>query len=103
MASDSLPGLSSGFRRSVRSQRESEDSLTCRENLFRLLAEDFLGFLHQSVFAKLSIILVRLANAILESLGFPVYVCEWVRVLLIFHDVPPLTRILLFGASVPTR
>ena len=42
--------------------------------LFRLFAENFLGFLHQSAFAKLRIILVRFASAILESLSFPVYV-----------------------------
>ena len=66
----------------------------------RLCVEDFLGFLHQSAFAKLSIILVRFASPILESLSFPVYVYEWVCVLLIFHDVLPLTRILLFGASI---
>ena len=66
----------------------------------RLCVEDFLGFLHQSAFAKLSIILVRFASAILESLSFPVYVYEWVGVLMIFHDVLPLTRILLFGASI---
>lgn len=53
-----------------------------------LLVEDFLGFLHQSAFAKLRIILVRFASAILESLSFPVYVFEWVCILLIFHDVP---------------
>ena len=40
----------------------------------RLFAGDFLGSLHRSAFAKLSIILVRFANAILESLSFPVYV-----------------------------
>jgi hypothetical protein len=45
--------------------------------LFRLFSEDFLGFLHQSTFAKLSIILVRFASAILESLSFSVYVFEW--------------------------
>ncbi len=66
----------------------------------RLFVEDFLGFLHRSAFAKLSIILVRFASAILESLSFPVYVYEWVGVLLIFHDVLPLARILLFGASI---
>jgi hypothetical protein len=70
-------------------------ALTCRENLFRLFAEDFLGFLHQSAFAKLSIILVRFANAILESRSFPVYIYEWICVLLIFHDVSPVNRILL--------
>ena len=54
-----------------------------------MFVEDFLGFLHQSAFAKLRIILVRFTSAILESLSFPVYVFEWVCVLLIFHDVSP--------------
>jgi hypothetical protein len=62
--------------------------------LVRLSVNDSLEFLLQPDFAKLSIIHVRFAGAILESLSFPVYVCEWVRVLLIFHDVSPLTRIL---------
>ena len=68
-----------------------------------MFVEDFVGFLHQSAFAKLRIILVRFASAILESLDSLVYVYEWVGVLPIFHDVSPLTRILLFGASLPTR
>jgi len=63
----------------------------------RLFVEDFLGFLHQFALAKFSIILVRFASAILESFSFSVYVFEWVCVLLIFHDVSPQTRILLFG------
>jgi hypothetical protein len=63
-----------------------------------MFVEDFLGFLHQSAFAKLRIILVRFTSAILESLSFPVYVFEWVCVLLIFHDVSPMTPILLVGA-----
>jgi hypothetical protein len=65
----------------------------------RLFAEDFLGFLNRSAFAKLRITLVRFASAILESLNFLVYVYEWVCVLLIFHDALPLTRILLFETA----
>jgi hypothetical protein len=42
--------------------------------------------------------IVRFASAVLESLSFPVYDYEWVCVLLIFHDISPLTWILLFGA-----
>jgi hypothetical protein len=53
----------------------------------RLFAEHFLGFLHQSAFAKLGLIPVCLANAIPESLGFVMYVCEWVYVLPVFHGV----------------
>jgi len=50
---------------------------------------DLFGFLRQPAFAKLSIILVHFASAILESLGFPVYVFEWVCVRLIFHGISP--------------
>jgi len=52
-------------------------------------------FLHQPAFAKLCIVLVGFASAILESLNFGVYLCESVSVLLIVHDVSLQTRILL--------
>jgi hypothetical protein len=52
------------------------------------------GFLNRFAFAKLTIILVRCSNAILDSLDFLMYVCERVCVRLIVHDVSPLTRIL---------
>jgi hypothetical protein len=59
-------------------------------------APDYLGSLPRislasctNLLAKLRIILVRFASAILESLSFPVYVFEWICVLLIFHDVSP--------------
>jgi hypothetical protein len=55
----------------------------------RPFGNDFLGLLHQPVFAKLGIMFVRFASAILESLGFPVYVYKWVCVSLIFHGVHP--------------
>jgi hypothetical protein len=56
--------------------------------------DGFLGFPYLSVFAKLSIVLVCLANEILENLDFPMYFCELVCVLLIVHDASPPTRIL---------
>ena len=67
--------------------------------LGRLFVDKLLGFLHQPVLAKLSIALVRLPNAILESLNFFVYVYESICVRLILHDTLPLTRILLFEAA----
>ena len=63
------------------------------------MPRDFLSFLHQSAFAKVSITLVRFPKAILESLDFVVDVFEWVYVLRVFHDVSPLARILLVGAG----
>jgi hypothetical protein len=63
-------------------------------------AEEFLGFLHQSAFAKVSITFVRFAKAILENLNFIAYVYEWICVYLVFQNVLPLTRILLFAACL---
>jgi hypothetical protein len=56
--------------------------------------DDFLGFPYLYALAKLSIVLVCLANEILQNLHFPVYFCELVCVLLIVHDASPPTRIL---------
>ena len=64
------------------------------------MVEDLRSVLYQSAFTKFSFILVRFASAIPESLSLPMYVCEWVGVLLIVHDGSPLPRILLSGASV---
>jgi hypothetical protein len=74
--------------------------VTHSNSLVSFSVNDSLEFLHQSAFAKLSIIHVRFASAIPESHGFPVYVCEWICVLLIVHDISPLTRILLLVRSL---
>ena len=63
--------------------------------------DGFLGFPYLSAFAKLSIVLVCLANEILENLDFPVYFCELVCVLPIVHDASPPTRILLCLPKMP--
>lgn len=56
----------------------------------RLFAKDFLGLLHQSALAKVSITLVRFVEAILERLNLVVYVYEWICVRLILQNVLPL-------------
>jgi len=72
--------------------------------LVRFSGNDFPEFLLQSAFTKLSIILVRFANPILENLNFAVYVCERVCVLLIVHDTHPDSDSTLWClCSNPTR
>jgi hypothetical protein len=57
-----------------------------------LLVDDFhfLGFLHKSALAMLSITLVRFSKSTFESLNFIVHIYKYVRVGLIFHHISPL-------------
>ena len=85
--------MSDGFK--LRHYREPPLPLRHSLNLpLRIAVMNSLEFPHKFAFANFSIIHVRFASAILESLSFPVYVCEWVCVRVIVHDVSPLTRIL---------
>ena len=85
--------MSDGFK--LRHYREPPLRLRHCLNLpVRFSVNDSLQSLLRPDFAKLSIIHVRFASAILENPNFGVYVCERVCVLLIVHDVSPLTRIL---------
>ena len=67
--------------------------------LVRFFVPDFGELPRQFAFAKLSIIPVRFASAILKNFNFAMYVCERVCVLLIVHDTSPLIRILRLARS----